>query len=151
VVGHTTKHMTHSNLWDMEIGLPSVEDVTRGRAAPSCDMFNLGSSYFHVPLTTVRHLLNVTLTTVHQMYNVATLPCEISMFKKLACPSSNWSKLVSEAVLSYDLSLITIHISHYHQFSDIHISQGSAATCVRCGEVFKYVFVANLPLSPSAK
>jgi len=24
-----------------------------------CDMFNLGSSYFHVPLTTVRHLLNV--------------------------------------------------------------------------------------------
>ena len=29
------------------------------RAAPSCDMFNLGSSYFHVALTTVRHLLNV--------------------------------------------------------------------------------------------
>jgi len=28
------------------------------RAAPSCDMFNLGSSYFHVALTTVRHLLN---------------------------------------------------------------------------------------------
>ena len=27
------------------------------RAAPSCDMFNLGSSYFHVALTTVRHLL----------------------------------------------------------------------------------------------
>ena len=30
----------------------------RTRAAPSCDMFNLGSSYFHVALTTVRHLLN---------------------------------------------------------------------------------------------
>ena len=29
------------------------------RAAPSCDMFNLGSSYFRVPHTTVRHLLNV--------------------------------------------------------------------------------------------
>ena len=29
------------------------------RAAPSCDMFNLGSSYFHVALTTVRHLLNI--------------------------------------------------------------------------------------------
>ena len=29
------------------------------RAAPSCDIFNLGSSYFHVPLTTVRRLLNV--------------------------------------------------------------------------------------------
>ena len=27
--------------------------------APSCDIFNLGLSYFHVPLTTVRHLLNV--------------------------------------------------------------------------------------------
>ena len=25
----------------------------------SCDMFNLGSSYFHVALTTVRHLLTV--------------------------------------------------------------------------------------------
>jgi len=30
------------------------------RYAPSCDMFNLGSSYFHVALTTVRHLLTVT-------------------------------------------------------------------------------------------
>ena len=29
------------------------------RAAPSSDMFNLGSSYFHVALTTVRHLLTV--------------------------------------------------------------------------------------------
>ena len=29
------------------------------RAAPLCDMFKLESSYFHVPLTTVRHLLNV--------------------------------------------------------------------------------------------
>ena len=26
---------------------------------PECDMFNLGSSYFHVALTTVLHLLNV--------------------------------------------------------------------------------------------
>jgi len=41
----------------MEIGLPSVEDVTH-RLRPR-DMFNLGSSYFHVPLTTVRRLLNV--------------------------------------------------------------------------------------------
>ena len=40
--------------------------TTRGwrchtRAAPSCDIFNLRSSYFHVPLTTVRHLLTVPL------------------------------------------------------------------------------------------
>ena len=38
--------------------------TTRGwkchtRAAPWCDIFNLASSYFHVPLTTVRHLLTV--------------------------------------------------------------------------------------------
>jgi len=50
-------------------------------------------------------------------------------------------------VLSYDLSLITIHISDYRQFSDIHISQGSVATYVRCRGIFKYQFVANLPLS----
>ena len=34
-------------------------DVHQIYAAPKCDMFNLGLSYFHVPLTTVRHLLNV--------------------------------------------------------------------------------------------
>jgi len=43
VVGQTTKHMTHGSSCDV----------------PSCDMFNLGSSYFHVALTTVRHLLTV--------------------------------------------------------------------------------------------
>ena len=52
--------MTHGSSWDMEIGRPSVEHVTLGLRS-SCDMFNLGSSYFHVPLTTVRHLLNVSV------------------------------------------------------------------------------------------
>ena len=28
LVGQTTKHMTHGRSWNMEIGLPSVEDVT---------------------------------------------------------------------------------------------------------------------------
>jgi len=55
------------------------------------------------------------------------------------------------AVLSYDISLITIHISDYRQFCVIHISQGSVATYVRCGGIFKYEFVANLPLSLAAK
>ena len=41
------------------------------------------------------------------------------------------------------------HISDYHQFSDIHISQGSVATYVRCGGIFQYDFVANLPNLPS--
>jgi len=35
--------MTHGSSWDMEIGLPS--------AAPSCDIFNLGWSYFHTFFT----------------------------------------------------------------------------------------------------
>ena len=33
------------------------------------------------------------------------------------------------------------------QFSDIHISQGSVATYLRCGGIFKYEFVANLQVS----
>jgi len=41
--------MIHCRSWDMEIM------TTR----PSCDIFNLRSSYSHVPLTTVRHLLNI--------------------------------------------------------------------------------------------
>jgi len=55
------------------------------------------------------------------------------------------------AILPCDLSLITIHISDCCQFSDVHISQGSVATYVRCGGIFKYEFVANLPLSLPVK
>jgi len=55
------------------------------------------------------------------------------------------------AILPCHLSLITIHISDCCQFSDIHISQGSVAIYLRCGRIFKYVFVANLPPSLSAK
>jgi len=39
-----------------------------------------------------------------------------------------------------------MHIIDCRQFSDIHISQGSAATYLRFGGVLKYVFVSNLPL-----
>jgi len=51
--------MTHSRSWDMKIGRPEVENVTLG-VCPHVTFSTLGSSYFHVPLTTVRHLLNVT-------------------------------------------------------------------------------------------
>ena len=44
-----------------------------------------------------------------------------------------------------------MHISHCCQFSDIHISQGSVATYLRFGEIFKYEFVANLPMSLPVK
>jgi len=54
-------------------------------------------------------------------------------------------------VLSCDLSLITIHISDCRQFSDIHISQGSAATYLRCGRIFNFEFVANLPMNLPVK
>jgi len=40
-----------------------------------------------------------------------------------------------------------MHISDCCQFSDIHILQGSVATYLRCGGIFKYEFVANLPVS----
>jgi len=44
-----------------------------------------------------------------------------------------------------------MHISGCHQFSDIRISQGSVATYFRCDGIFRYNFVANLPVSQSAK
>ena len=54
-------------------------------------------------------------------------------------------------MLPCDLSLITIHISDCRLFSDIHISQGSVATYLRCGGMFKQEFVENLALSLSLK
>jgi len=50
--------MTHGRSWDIEI-MTTLGLKCHTRAAPSCDIFNLGSSYFHVPLIAVRHLLNV--------------------------------------------------------------------------------------------
>ena len=44
-----------------------------------------------------------------------------------------------------------MHISDCCQFSDIHISQGSVAIYLRCGGIFKYEFVANLPVSLPVK
>jgi len=44
-----------------------------------------------------------------------------------------------------------MHISHCHQFSDIHIPQGSVVTYLRRGGIFKYEFVANLPMSLPVK
>ena len=50
----------HCAEWDRETHRKCVS-LTRDAWDLAClDMFNLGSSYFHVPLTTVRHLLNVT-------------------------------------------------------------------------------------------
>ena len=54
----TKTYMTHSRSWDVEI-MTTIGWKCHIRAAPSCDIFNLWSSYFHVPHTTVRHLLTV--------------------------------------------------------------------------------------------
>ena len=54
------------------------------------------------------------------------------------------------AVLSCDSSLTAIRISDCREFSGIHISQGSVATQLRCGAIFKYEFVANLPVNEAA-
>jgi len=51
----------------------------------------------------------------------------------------------------YDLPLITISVSNCHLFSDITISQGSVATCLRCGGIFSYHFTANLSPSLTVK
>ena len=64
-----------------------------------------------------------------------------------------------------DKESVTIRLSHasfqrfcrqrYSSDCDIHFyvleSQGSVATYFRCGGMFKYVFVENLPLSLSVK
>ena len=50
------------------------------RAAPSCDILNLGSSYFHVPLTAVRHLLNVVYVRL-----VSSVHCPFNSVIQVAC------------------------------------------------------------------
>ena len=52
------------------------------------------------------------------------------------CVVNNSSLFKCLAALPCDLSLITIHISHWRHISDIHISQGSVATCLRRGGIF---------------
>ena len=48
------------------------------------------------------------------------------------------------AILPCNSPLIAIRISEWCHFSDIHISQGSVATRLKCGGMFKHEFVANL-------
>jgi len=47
-------------------------------------------------------------------------------------------------------SLLQLLLKHC-DFLNIDISQGSVATYLRCGGIFKYEFVAILPLSPAVK
>jgi len=47
-------------------------------------------------------------------------------------------------------SLLQLLLEHC-DFLNIDISQGSVATCLRCGGIFKYELVANLPESLPVK
>jgi len=49
------------------------------------------------------------------------------------------------------MTMFAMHISDCCQFSDIHISQGSVATYLRRGGIFKYESVANSPVSMPVK
>ena len=48
------------------------------------------------------------------------------------------------------VSLLQLLLKHC-DFLNIDISQGSVATCLRCGGIFKYELVANLPMSLPVK
>ena len=69
-------------------------------------------------------------------------------FAYISCLAAREQTSAAQIAKAY---LITMHISDCCQFSDIHISQGSVATCLRCGRIFKYEFVANLPVSLPVK
>ena len=48
------------------------------------------------------------------------------------------------------VSLLKLLLEHC-DFLNIHVLQGSVATRLRCGGIFKYELVANLPVSLSVK
>ena len=54
-----------------------------------------------------------------------------------------WAKSYMAVCFNYFLSIAI--------FLNIDISQGSVATRLRCGGIFKYELVANLPVSLSVK
>jgi len=110
------------------------------------------------------HTVQITTTPCVKKQDTKLLPVtspDVNPFSKYfhqqikwqICNEVTYHNLKCLSALLCDLSLITMHISNYHQFSDIRISQGSVATYLRYGEMFKDDFVANLglPVSPSGK
>ena len=80
------------------------------RAAPSCDMFNLGSSYLHVLLTTLRHLLKCSSLHSHPGRHYNVYPVWLGS-RVVAC----WTKLqkawvqIAVATLSGNSLRQTVH------------------------------------------
>ena len=83
------------------------------RAAPSCDMFNLGSSYFHVPLTTVHHLLNVYFLPNRMMTVLLLLDSRFRECRSLRLSSCwTWTTLtLSSALRTCSTSRVLSHSS----------------------------------------
>ena len=87
-----------------------------------------------------------------------------SQILKIVSPANSTvihSKVITEqpttpqhvATLPCDLSLLTMHASHFCQFSDIDVSQGSPATYLRCDGIVSndLDFVAYLRRNLSVK
>ena len=64
---------------------------------------------------------------------------------------NNLPHLQHVTTLPCDLSLIMMHASDFRQFSNIDVSQGSAATRLRCGGIVNDDFVAYLLVNLSVK
>ena len=76
--------------------------------------------------------------------NIFLLVDEIILFYQ-----TNISKQFLGGKVLHD-SLVQLFLEH-GDFLNIGISHGSVATCLRCGEKFKYDFITNLPLSLTVK
>ena len=93
--------MTHSRSWDMEIGRPSVEHVTLG-LRPRVTCSTSGRHISHVPLTTVRHLLIVTIVTVNRP-SFDNAQSHVTTFDQSA------KQLVVDKTTNLDVGLTTVH------------------------------------------
>ena len=90
-------------------------------------------------------ILPVTLPNVYQFKKKLT-----SKFKdKFVLKQLITNEMLGCAILWF----ITNHNTYFRlrQFSDISISQDTVDSYVRCGRIFKYEFISNLPISRSVK
>jgi len=81
----------------------------------------------------VSHFMPVTSPNVYRFKNCFT--AKLSNKSLVKWLLNNPPHLKHVATLPYDLSLITIHASDFHHFSDIDVSQGRAATRLRYGGI----------------
>jgi len=84
---------------------------------------------------------------------VAAVVYNIADNKRLSAKESNTAYFIRQIFWnSFEWRSLTWHLPLEHgDFLNIDISQGSAATWLRRGEIFKYDFIGNLPLSLTVK